>query len=237
MPDKKFNKPAGWQEKLEELDRSAALQDFNKGAAWDKLYTRLGQPEKKKKNAWYWMAAAAILTAVFIALTWMNPLIKKSALPIVRQQPILQPIKTAPGLGLPQIQQGFAAGSKSSDEQPKNSRPRNLPANPGKLTAAHEPVELRPARATAQIIPQPPAIIENKTDSPLIALVQAVQPQKKMVVVYLNEIEAGGNDIMPRQAQQKKRKPQYPKIGQSGDYDVYATKRPERFTISLSSAN
>ena len=237
MPDKKFNKPAGWQEKLEELDSSATLPDFNKGAAWDKLYTRLGQPEKKKNYAWYWMAAAAILTAVIISLTWMNPEKKQSAPPIVVQQQVLQPLKTAPGLAAPQSEQGLTGGSNPGIEQPKNSRHRNLPANPVVSGIAPESEELRPAMATAQIIPQPPTIIENKTDSPLTALVQAVQPQKKMVVVYLNEIEAGGNDMMPRQAQQKKRRPQYLKIGQSGDYDVYATKKPERFTISLSSAN
>lgn len=237
MPDKKFNKPAGWQEKLEELDSSAALPAFNKGAAWDKLYTRLGQPEKKKNNGRYWMAAAAILTAVFFALTWINPIKKQSAPPIVHQQTVLQPIKAAPRIEATQSRQGLARGTNTGAEQQKNSRPHNLPANPGKLTAAPEPVELKPAMATAQIIPQPPAIIENKTDSPLIAVVQPIQPQKKMTVVYLNEIESSGNDMMPRQAKPKKRRPQYPKIGESGDYDVYATKKPERFTISLSSAN
>jgi hypothetical protein len=237
MPDKKFNKTNSWQEKLEELDRSAALPDFNKGAAWDKLHARLGQPAKKKNNAWYWMAAAAILTAAFLAIPWMNPVKKQSAVPIVRQQPILKPILTAPGIALPQSQQGLTGAGIPGGEKPKNIRPRNLPVNPVVPGNAPESEELKPATATAQIIPHPPAIIENKTDSPFTALVQAVQPQKKMTVVYLNEIEAGGNDMMPRQAQQKKRRPHYPKIGQSGDYDVYATKIPERFTISLSSAN
>lgn len=237
MPDKKFNKPGGWQEKLEELDSSAALPAFNKGAAWNKLHARLGQPEKKKTYAWYWMAAAAMITAVIFALPWMSPVKKQSAPPIVRQQPVLQLIKTAPGLVLPQSQQSLAAGSNSSAEQPKNRRLRNLTANPDKITTAPETAELKPTMAKAQIIPQPPTIIENKTDSPLITLFHAVQPQKKMVVVYLNEIEASENNMMPRQVQQKKRRQQYPKIGQSGDYDVYATKNPERFTISLSSAN
>ena len=63
------------------------------------------------------------------------------------------------------------------------------------------------------------------------------ETKKKLAVVYLNEIESGNTGSLTNQPVPKKHKPLYPKFRQPGGDDVYIASKPERFTISISSAN
>lgn len=57
---------SSWKLKLEN-ETAFDGEMLNENAAWNKLYTRLHKP-RRKKAAWYWMAAAALIAAVICAV-------------------------------------------------------------------------------------------------------------------------------------------------------------------------
>ncbi len=58
-----------WKTTLEDDTAFAPGELADTGAAWEKLYNRMHQPQRKKK-IWYWAAAASLLIAVLFTLVF-----------------------------------------------------------------------------------------------------------------------------------------------------------------------
>ena len=67
MSNENPNNTSPWRNKLDELEHLPGSA-FNRDAAWDKLYGRLGGNRKNKKISWYWIAAACLLFGLMITL-------------------------------------------------------------------------------------------------------------------------------------------------------------------------
>jgi|GEM_PF-1145894 len=60
MSNERRDEFAGWAGRLEEPGALTGQGLTDKEAAWDKLHSRLGNPPRKKRIAWYWLAAACL---------------------------------------------------------------------------------------------------------------------------------------------------------------------------------
>ena len=67
MSNENPNNTSPWRNKLDELEHIPGSA-FNRDAAWDRLYGRLGGNRKNKKISWYWIAAACLLFGLMITL-------------------------------------------------------------------------------------------------------------------------------------------------------------------------
>lgn len=67
MSNENPNNSSPWRNKLDELEHLPGSA-FNRNAAWDKLYGRLGGNRRNKKISWYWIAAACLSFGLMITL-------------------------------------------------------------------------------------------------------------------------------------------------------------------------
>ncbi len=88
MSNENPNNTPHWRNKLDELEHLPGSA-FNKDAAWDKLYGRLGGNRKSKKISWYWIAAACLLLGLLITLVNYDKNTSQSANKetVIKQQP------------------------------------------------------------------------------------------------------------------------------------------------------
>ncbi|ULQ52571.1 hypothetical protein [Flavihumibacter fluvii] len=238
MPDKNHNNPVDWRNRLEEPGQVPGLSPLNKIEAWEKLYERLEQPEKKNKNAWLWLAAVAILTGMLFTITWFYQEKNMKEQTIVQQQRGSQTLKTqdqaASREAQPKITQPAGGRPKQKDRENKAHQLTIYTSQPA---AAPDEKDLSPVQSSALLIKEPDIVIKNSIDSPITALVPVAKTKKKMALVYLNEIEAGNSGLLTNQPGPKKQRPLYSKFGHPAGDEVYVASQPERFTITISSAN
>ncbi|MBZ5858170.1 hypothetical protein [Flavihumibacter profundi] len=238
MPDKKHNNPAGWQSRLEQLGQLPGEPSYNKGAAWGKLYAKLEQPKRKNNKIWLWMAAAAIFTALLITIPWFKKEYNNQDQPVAKTRTGAEPLVTRELAIVPEGHPEPAAKGINKLVLTKRASSGNHQASGAKKpNTPIEQMELTPAISSIRITQQPFAANDNKMDSPLLSVAPIARQKKKMAVVYLNEIEAGGNNLITNQAHEKPHRTFYPNFGQTGADDIYAASKPERFTINISSAN
>jgi len=80
------NSSDNWRSKLEDLDSLTTETGFDKNAAWENLYARLGGKKSRKKAIWYWVAAACILLALTIPVIFSRNEIDRSGKDAISQR-------------------------------------------------------------------------------------------------------------------------------------------------------
>gem|GEM_PF-1900939 len=84
---------ANWTDRLEDAEELSSFTLADNDAAWNKLHSRLNKNPGRKKAAWYWAAAAALLTVMTISFLTNSkrqtvPVNDTAANPVLKQLPV-----------------------------------------------------------------------------------------------------------------------------------------------------
>ncbi|MEO7960622.1 MAG: hypothetical protein ABIR19_03690 [Ginsengibacter sp.] len=180
------NKDFHWKSKLDDLE-SLPGEIFNKDALWDRLHIRMQQKHGNKKAAWYWAAAACLLTALLIPLLFS----KKNGNTIVKSNPAQQTIQTPATNVLPEGKKdsfGFITTIAAENKKPanlfENTEKMIAPANHKVLTFENVPVKKNKEELVEPVVIKE-AVEPLGTNSNAVALVPG---KKKLRVVHINEL-------------------------------------------------
>lgn len=183
------NNPAdNWKQRLEtDEDCTAAFAGY--GKAWDKLYTRLHKP-RRKKTVWYWVAAAGV-AAILVCSIWMLPLGQQETDTAI--QPPAAAIKLTDEINKKQPK-SIATASNKKTAVPVTGR--NNKTSEENMSAHLDTIQVTVAeKKTMDIMPDTtalPIVLQGHTTAPLAT----VQPKPASKVVHVNELgEADQNRL------------------------------------------
>jgi len=196
MQNKKANS-SNWKNKLEDETAFAAGELPDTNAAWDKLYNRMKRPGRKKAIG-YWMAAASVLTLIFLTvlllqqqqLTPINNIV--TATP---QKYLHKPVQIAKEKEL--LVQNVTINKKGTVKKINKTQTGNVAVAPeqkaGQLSVSSVYKTIEEPN-----VPPPP---ETKQISDTVSSAQLVSTQTsaKLKVVHVNELGNTSNANSKRQ--------------------------------------
>lgn len=194
MQEEKRNNPVNPGHNLDELSGIAGEVPLDKNLAWERLYPRLHKNGRRKMGGWYMMAAACILSVIFIF--GINNLNKEKEM--VKVNPDNIEARNPVALRKPVKEANAVTGRIPLSPSHKNKIVRlNTGKNPGKIQPAMQNSPQPEAGALAEQhhdeeLDQPPF---QSTPAPVLnvnataAATAAKVSKKKLRVVHVNELD------------------------------------------------
>lgn len=225
MQEEKRNNPVNSGHNLDELSGIAGEAPLDKNLAWERLYPRLHKNGRRKMGGWYMMAAACILSVVFIfginnlnkekEMVKINPDNIKAGNPAALRKAVKEANAVAGRIPLVKNEKTVRETESSINQNPvlspshKNKIAKlNTGKNPGKIQPATQNTPQPEAGALAEQhhdeeLDQPPF---QSTSAPIFnvnataAAAATKVSKKKLRVVHVNELDepAETNDNLAR---------------------------------------
>lgn len=214
MQEEKRNNPVNPGHNLDELSGIAGEVPLDKNLAWERLYPRLHKNGRRKMSGWYMMAAACILSVIFIFginnLNKEKEMVKINPDNIEARNPAAsrKPVKEANAVTgrIPLVKNEKTVREKESSI---NQNPVLSPSHKNKIAELNTGRNPRKIRPEMQNIPQPEAgaLAEQHHDEELhqppsqstpapvlnvnatAAATAAKVSKKKLRVVHVNELD------------------------------------------------
>ena len=170
-----------WKNKLEDENALSAEILPNKNIAWEKLHNRLQEKPGRKKFLWYWIAAASLLPAIVISLTFLlkneNSVVKNNVSKSSFPNPELKQIQRLESTAVTAV--SVTDITKQKTQKIKTKSINNITI----VSAGKEHSDTTIQITDNKIIsPFPVADSSNTTN------IAKAQPKKKLKVVHINEL-------------------------------------------------
>jgi cytochrome c556 len=200
MQNKKPNS-SNWKDRLEDETAFAANELPGTNAAWDKLYSRLHQPSRKKVT-WYWVAAACLFIGILFTViilqpqqqTKMNSIVK--AMPLDQREKLLSEVK--------KNEKPIAVAIENKEAIRSTVKQINKTILQNTIIVPEENKQQPAVSDDNKMIKEQTAslMVKTKQLNDTVAAMQIVsaQPKVKLKVVHVNELgNAADNTYKSRQ--------------------------------------
>lgn len=184
MSNENLNNTPNWKQQLDALESLPGDVSYNKNAAWEKLHARLGGKTRRKKSAWYWIAAACITFALIIPLVYSIRNNQQSTTSSVKENHAS--IET---LSTTVDKKDLTAITNSAVAITEKKSPAITRQTEAKMIDVNKEKELRLTYTVSSINLLPEMQSNFITPIDTLSTLATIQPEnKKLKVVHINEL-------------------------------------------------